>query len=145
MPRTSPWADKARTVWRQTLTTKSGFPIMAIKAVLSAINIFSPRDSEEKNAPLTDTAGYAGRADLLKKRPVSLVDPPHHTDTNTHTHSPPAASPLFAFFPLYMSQYLEDLRRGGAGEGCVCVCIVEVLPGDSIPCWWCVWGGVGGG
>lgn len=54
---------------------------------------------------------------------------------------PPSASPLFAFFPLYMSQYLEDLRRG---ELRVCVCIVEVLPGDSIPCWWCVWCGVGG-
>lgn len=56
MPRTSPGPDKARTVWRQTLKTKSGFPIMAIKAMLSAINIFSPRDREEKNAPLTDTA-----------------------------------------------------------------------------------------
>lgn len=100
---------------------KRGFPIMAIKAVLSAINIFSPGDRDEKNGPLTDTACEGGRADLLKKRPVSPEDP-----------SPPSA-----FFPLYMSQYLGDLRRAA----CVCVCIVEVLPSDSVPCW--RWGGGG--
>ena len=52
-----PGADKARTVLEANAQKqKSGFPIMAIKAMLSAINIFSPRDREEKNAPLTDTA-----------------------------------------------------------------------------------------
>lgn len=53
----TPVADKARTVLEANAQKqKSGFPIMAIKAMLSAISIFSPRDREEKNAPLTDTA-----------------------------------------------------------------------------------------
>ena len=78
---------------------------MAIKAVLSAINMFSPGD-REKNAPLTDTACEAGRADLLKKRPVSLADPPLHKTT-------PPPPPLFAFFPLYMSQYMGGILERG--------------------------------
>lgn len=77
--------------------------------MLSVINIFSPWDREEKNAPLTDTGCEAGRTDLLKKRPVSLVDP----------NSPPTASPVFAFFPLYMSQYFF---KGGQLKRTVCVC-----------------------
>jgi len=128
-----PKADKACPVWRQMLKTKSGFPVLAIKATLSAINIFTPTDREEKNAPLTDTACQAGRADLLKKRPLSLVDPTLL----------PTASLLFAFSLLYMSQYFlrrgEPRRaacvycRGAAGRlhpmllvcvcACVCVCV----------------------
>lgn len=58
------------------LKTKSGFPqFVTIKATLSAIGIFTLADREEKNAPLTDAACQAVGADLLKKRPLSLVDP----------------------------------------------------------------------
>lgn len=91
--------------------TKSCFPIMAIKAVLSAISIFSPR-GREKNAPLTDMACWADCADLSKKRPVAVADP-----------QTPTASLRFAFFPLYVS-ILEDLRSTKLRRFCVCVCVL---------------------
>lgn len=60
------------------------------------------------------------RADLLKKRPVSLADP----------------SP--AVFPLYMSQYFFSVLVVGSEAGVrrgLRVCVYC----DSVPCWWRQW------
>lgn len=97
---------------------------MAIKAVLSAISIFSPR-GREKNAPLTDMACWADCADLSKKRPVAVADP-----------QTPTASLRFAFFPLYVS-ILEDLRSTELRRFCVCVCVCIV----AVPLFQSVWEG----
>lgn len=61
---------------------------------------------------------------ILPARPVALIswrkDQCRWWTLTPHT----TASPLFAYFCLYMSQYLGDLRRGGGKEGCMCVCVL---------------------
>lgn len=80
---------------------------------------------EEKNAPLTDTACQAARADLLKKRPLSLSD------------SLPKASPLF--FCHLPSIYVSILLKKAASVYC------QAAVGDSVPCWCvCACGEIGG-
>lgn len=106
-----------------------------IKATLSAINIFTPADSEEKNAPFTDAARQAACADLLKKRPLWLADPTLL----------PNASPLFAVFPPYMSQYSLRKRRMGRQKKMRVVLSSCRGVGGSVPCWRCSSGGTGGG
>lgn len=60
------------------------------------------------------------------------------------THPPPICLPTLCLLPsIYVSILWGFCKVGlGGGWGRLCVCIVEVLPGDSIPCWWGrSWGG----
>lgn len=79
---------------------------------------------------------------ILPARPVSLISRRKDQCRWWTPHSSPLPPLLIAFFPLYMSQYFGGIsERRGELKKAACVCIVEMLPGDSIPCWRCRGGG----
>lgn len=116
MPRTSPRADKAHTVWRQTLKNKKWFPHYGNQSnVISDQHILTQRQRGEE-CPI-DWYCLLGRSRWSPEEKTSvagLVDPPQ---------PPPHSLPSSLYICLNTWGILNE---GGSWRGLhVCVCVLS--------------------